>query len=1014
MAQQYGTVKVDFITFTSGTTGNETDITIPVSGLADIAESGINISGDISARNITATGDLSVSGETLTSGLIVQNGATISGDLGVSGEVTASSVTVTGTLNASGAVNVSGLLTTSGLSVSGDAGVNALTVTGLAAVGTLTTTGSATVNGPATLNSGLTVGGATSTFNDTVTIASGLTVTNGGIVVSNAGGLNVDGDVIFQDNLNVSGTASFDNINASGTTTLNELTVTGAMTFATGLFASGTEAAPSISFVGDTDTGFYNAAANEIRITTSGNDRLTVDDTGNVGIGTTSPVSALHVNQDVTTGNKQSRITLENTDQRTLISSFYDLGVAQYSVIEATNSSENAFNNLILNPRGGNVGIGTTSPISKLQVEDDSGTANISIVTGSTTDSSALEFGDPDDRNRGLIKYDHSDDSLSFRTSGSGEDMRIDSSGRLLVGTTSSITSSVSQQSLLQVYSTSSSSSSVQIGNYTDGVNPAGLHFDKSRGSLGINTVLQNNDNIGSIKFNGANGTNLVRAASIDCAVDGIPGNAGDIVVIPGRLVFSTTASAATSPTPRMTIKSDGKVGIGTTSPSELIDVRGNSNPQIKVSETNNSTSAGLYIENQGQRNWQIWADRPSDQFRIGNNSRAATNFAITSTGYVGIGTTSPGSKLQVEDNSVTGFTYLLDLYAQNASQNPIMRFISRNAANTNTTSVDLYKTYQGGFTIGNNDTAASNYTSFYVGASERVRIDSSGRLLVGPSTHTDNSLVQVEGEAGDSNAEGGVALRRGLENASISSGNGLGVINFGGQSGGVGAQIRAVGDAQWGTDDYPGRLVFSTTADGASSPTERMRIDSSGNIIMGPGAGSGIISSLYTLQAVGTRGAVIKSTGGGGNPTITVWNNENTNDCTLIEFRTNTVDQTKGSVTYNASTGLIQYNTSSDYRAKTLNGTLQNASDSVALLSVYEGTMNGATQPMPMMVAHEVQEVAPYCVTGEKDAIDENGEPVYQQLNYSAIVPLLTAALQEALAKIESLESRLAALENS
>jgi len=86
----------------------------------------------------------------------------------------------------------------------------------------------------------------------------------------------------------------------------------------------------------------------------------------------------------------------------------------------------------------------------------------------------------------------------------------------------------------------------------------------------------------------------------------------------------------------------------------------------------------------------------------------------------------------------------------------------------------------------------------------------------------------------------------------------------------------------------------------------------------------------------------------------------------------------------------------------------LQNASDSVASLSVYEGTMNGATQSMPMMVAHEVQEVAPYCVTGEKDATDENGEPVYQQLDYTAMVPLLTAALQEALAKIETLEQRL------
>jgi len=300
---QYGEIRVDYITFTTGTAPNQGNVTIPVSGLinnptptGDVIIGGdLTVSGDITARNITATGDLSVSGETLTSGLIVQNDATISGDLDVLGEVTAGSVNATGTLTVSGATNVSGLLTTSGLSVTGTADVNALNVTGLAAVGTLTATGSATINGPTTLNSGLTVNGDTSTFNETVTIASGLTVTNGGIVVSNAGGLNVDGNVIFQDNLTVSGTTSLNDAIVTGVTTLNELTVTGPITLSTGRFAPGTETEPSISFAGDTDTGFYNPASNEVRITTSGVDRLTVDDTGKVGIGTTNPGTKLEV-----------------------------------------------------------------------------------------------------------------------------------------------------------------------------------------------------------------------------------------------------------------------------------------------------------------------------------------------------------------------------------------------------------------------------------------------------------------------------------------------------------------------------------------------------------------------------------------------------------------------------------------------------------------------------------------------------------------------------------------------
>lgn len=64
--------------------------------------------------------------------------------------------------------------------------------------------------------------------------------------------------------------------------------------------------------------------------------------------------------------------------------------------------------------------------------------------------------------------------------------------------------------------------------------------------------------------------------------------------------------------------------------------------------------------------------------------------------------------------------------------------------------------------------------------------------------------------------------------------------------------------------------------------------------------------------------------------------------------------------------------------------------------------------------LAHEAQAVVPEAVTGDKDAVDEEGNPVYQVIDQSKLVPLLTAALQEALAKINQLETRLAALEGT
>jgi len=63
--------------------------------------------------------------------------------------------------------------------------------------------------------------------------------------------------------------------------------------------------------------------------------------------------------------------------------------------------------------------------------------------------------------------------------------------------------------------------------------------------------------------------------------------------------------------------------------------------------------------------------------------------------------------------------------------------------------------------------------------------------------------------------------------------------------------------------------------------------------------------------------------------------------------------------------------------------------------------------------IAHEAQEVVPESVNGEKDELLPNGEPVYQGIDQAKLVPLLTAALKEAIAKIEDLETRIQILEN-
>jgi hypothetical protein len=89
------------------------------------------------------------------------------------------------------------------------------------------------------------------------------------------------------------------------------------------------------------------------------------------------------------------------------------------------------------------------------------------------------------------------------------------------------------------------------------------INFNRSNGAtVGTNTIVANGDQLGLIRWGGADGTNYIRAAEIIAAVDGTPGTND----MPGRLVFSTTADGASSPTERMRIDNAGRVGIGSTS----------------------------------------------------------------------------------------------------------------------------------------------------------------------------------------------------------------------------------------------------------------------------------------------------------------------------------------------------------------------------------------------------------------------------------------------------------------
>ena len=171
---------------------------------------------------------------------------------------------------------------------------------------------------------------------------------------------------------------------------------------------------------------------------------------------------------------------------------------------------------------------------------------------------------------RALASSSGATGTLTFSTASATtlvERARIDSSGRLLVGTSTSDGQRFASVQIASAGGQSGWGSSANLSEFGASYNPW-ISLQRSRnGTIGSHTVLQNGDNIGGIAFNGSDGDSFESAATINAFVDGTPG-AGDM---PGRLVFSTTADGASSPTERMRIDSSGRLLVGTSTGSSAI-----------------------------------------------------------------------------------------------------------------------------------------------------------------------------------------------------------------------------------------------------------------------------------------------------------------------------------------------------------------------------------------------------------------------------------------------------------
>jgi hypothetical protein len=183
--------------------------------------------------------------------------------------------------------------------------------------------------------------------------------------------------------------------------------------------------------------------------------------------------------------------------------------------------------------------------------------------------------------------------------------------------------------------------------------------------------------------------------------------------------------------------------------------------------------------------------------------------------------------------------------------------------------------------------------------------------------------------------------------------------------------------------------MVFNT-----GGTTERMRIASAGQVLINQTSIIG--SDNAPLQVTGGSVTAVAVKGGTNGWFMAFYNTSNT----LI----GSIQGSTGSTT--------SFNTSSDYRLKeNVDYTWDATTRLKQLKPARFNFIADADKTVDGFLAHEVSSVVPEAVTGKKDAVDDDGKPIHQGIDHSKLVPLLTASLQEALKRIDSLEEQVNAL---
>ncbi len=760
-------------------------------------------------------------------------------------------------------------------------------------------------------------------------------------------------------------------------------------------------------------------------------ERMRITASGNVGIGTASPSAVLDVAANPSSGNEIVRIHRSTSSDAESELAFYGGTLGSEVKAAAISTSFASIGNLAAAgdlrfytkpanstiaqrmhiDESGQIGMGTDAPNADLHVKGSSfttlrletlGTALNQIqfsrdVNNVVTNEAVLGYADQSLNDFYIINAKTG--GINFHTSNTVK-MVIDSAGHVGIGKTSmnntfEIYDDTSPYIFLQNSTTGTTASDglsilesgvdTYINNREAGVmrfwnNGSERMSINSAGTVAIEQadaafafrVASTTTNGAAMRFqNSSTGTSTTNGLYL--GINGI--DDGYLWhYAPNNLIFGT------GNTERMRINSSGNVGIGTTSPASLLSVDKGivtnngrwsdcgialHNPtnvgaysQIGFGYTPSQTYASAYLgylsTNQGASGY---GDIVFGTRGVNTDSQPSERVRIDSSGNVGIGTTSPTQLLEIA-GSVGNI--------QLASSGAEITF-TRNGPSAITAS------------------DASGSLLFQTGGiNERARIDSSGRLLVGTSSASTGSsaqyaILQAQGSTNSSTGGGIFSINLGNSGNTLVSDNYVGGLYYASTVGEF-ASIECRADGTCGSGDYPGRLVFSTTANGSSSPTERMRIDSSGQhkllsasntstIELRNGSSSGtsnrLLYGLHSATAI-SNGTAIYS----------IFTNGTVGTPSDIRLKKNVETTRDGYLSDLANLRVVKYhwNTQEDTEPKELG-----------------------------LIAQEVEEIFPGLIHTEGEGDDE-----IKEIKRSVIPIMLLKALQEAAIKIETLEQRL------